>query len=63
MNPDSSSGIYVTASVEDQCRSIAHNRKMKEEEKIKNTNVNAMKRSAPMNQCSKLFKKLLLTSK
>ena len=32
MNPDSSEGIYVTASVEAQCRMIAENRKMKEEE-------------------------------
>ena len=49
MNPDSSSGIYVTASVEAQCRLIAQNRKMKEEEKIKNTKVNALKRDARMN--------------
>ena len=34
MNPDSSSGIYVTASVESQCRLISHNQKMKEEKKI-----------------------------
>ena len=31
MNPDSSAGIYVTASVEAQCRMIAQNRKIKEE--------------------------------
>ena len=49
MNPDSSSGIYVTASAEAQCRLIAHNRKMKEEDKIKNTKVNALKRAARMN--------------
>ena len=29
MNPDSSAGIYVTASVKAQCRLIAQNRKMK----------------------------------
>ena len=29
INPDSSSGIYVIASVEAQCRLIAHIRKMK----------------------------------
>ena len=49
MNPDSSAGIYVTASVESQCRMIADNRKMKEEEKIKNSNVNALKRAARIN--------------
>ena len=48
MNPDSSSGIYVTASVEAQCRMIAENRKIKEEEKIKNSKVNALKRAARM---------------
>ena len=30
MNPDSSAGIYVTTSVEDQCRFIAQKRNMKE---------------------------------
>ena len=30
MNPDSSAGIYVTASVEAQCIMIAQNRKIKE---------------------------------
>ena len=59
MNPDSSSGIYVTASVEDQCRMIAENRKMKEEEKIKNSKVNALKRAARINLRTKLFAKLL----
>ena len=39
-NPDSSSGIYVTTSVEAQCRLISQNRNMKEEENIKNTKVN-----------------------
>ena len=58
MNPDSSAGMYVTASVEAQCRLIDRNRKMKEEEKIKNTKVNALKRAARMNQRAKLFAKL-----
>ena len=43
MNPDSSAGIYFTASVEAQCKLIAQKRKMKEEENIKNTNVNAQR--------------------
>ena len=30
MNHDSSTGIYVTASVEDSCHMIAHNWKMQE---------------------------------
>ena len=59
MNPDSSDGIYVTASVEAQCRLIAQKRKLKEEEKIKNTKVNALKRAARMNQCTKSFAKLI----
>ena len=49
INPDSSARIYVTTSVEDQCRLIAQNRKMKEEENIKNTKVNALKRAARIN--------------
>ena len=32
INSDSSSGIYFTASVEAQCRFIAQNRNMKEED-------------------------------
>ena len=59
MNPDSSSVIYVTASLEAQCRLIAQNRKMKEEEKIKNTKVNALKRAARMKQRVKSFVKLV----
>ena len=59
MNPDSSAGIYVTASVEAQCRFIAQNRKIKEEENIKNTKVNALKRSARINQRAKFFVKLV----
>ena len=62
MNPDSSAGIYVTASVESQCRLIAQNRKMKEEEKIKNTKVNALKRASRMNlratSCAKIVANL-----
>ena len=48
-NPESSASIYVNASVEDQCRLISQNRKMKEEENIKNTKVNALKRAALIN--------------
>ena len=59
MNPDSSTGIYVTASVEAQCRLIAQNRKMKEEEKINNTKVNALKRAAHMNQRATPLAKLV----
>ena len=59
MNPDSSDGIYVTASVEAQCRLIAQNRKMKQEEKTKHTKVNALKRAAHMNQCAKSSEKLV----
>ena len=59
MNPESSDGIYVTSSVEAKCRFIAQNRKMKEEERIKNTKVNALKRAARTNQCSKSFTKLV----
>ena len=61
INPDSSSGIYVTASVEAQCRLIAQNWKMKEEENIKNTKVNALKRAACINQRAKSFAKLVAT--
>ena len=58
LKPYSSSGIYVTASVEAQCRLIAQNWKMKEEEKIKNTKVNALKRAACINQRATSFVKL-----
>ena len=59
MNPDSSAGIYVTASVEAQCRMITENWKIKEEEKIKNSKVNALKRDARMNLRAMLFVKLI----
>ena len=59
MNPDSSVGIYVTASVESQCRMIDENRKIKEEEKIKNSKVNALKRAARMNLRATSFAKLI----
>ena len=59
MNPDSSAGIYFTASVEAQCRVIAHNRNMKEGEKIKNTKENDLKRAARMNLRAMLFAKLV----
>ena len=60
MNPYSSAGIYVTVSVEDQCILIAQDQKMKEEEKIKNIKVNALKRAAHMNQRAKSFEKLFI---
>ena len=59
MNPDSSAGIYVTASVEAQCRIIAENRNIKEEEKIKNSKVNALKRADRINLRATSFAKLL----
>ena len=59
MNPESSAGIYVTASVEAQCRMIAQNQKIKKEEKIKNSKVNALKRAACMNLRTALFAKLV----
>ena len=59
MNPDSSAGIYATTSVEAQCRLISHNWKMKEEQKIKNTRVNALKRAARMNLRATSFTKLV----
>ena len=59
MNPESSAGIYVTASVEAQCRMIDENRKIKEEEKIKNSKVNALKRAARINLRATSFAKLL----
>ena len=59
MNPDSSSGIYVTASVEAKCRMIAKNRKIKEEGKIKNSKVNALKRAARINLRATSFAKIL----
>ena len=46
MNPDYSTGIYVTASVQDKCCIIAQNQKIQKEEK---------KRASKMN----LFKNLL----
>ena len=58
MKPYSSDGIYVTKSAESQCILIAKKRKMKEEEKIKNTKVNTLKRAARMNQRAKSFAKL-----
>ena len=59
MNPDSTSDIYVTASVEAECRLIAQNQKMKEEDKIKMIKVNALKRAAHMNQSGKSPAKLV----
>ena len=59
MNPDSSAGIYVTTSVEAQRRMIAENRKIREEEKIKNSKVNALKRAARMNLRAMSITKLI----
>ena len=59
MNPDSSDRIYVTASVEAQCRLISQNQNMKEEEKTKNTKVNALKRSTCVNQRANSFTRLV----
>ena len=58
MNPDSSAGIYSTALVEAQCRLIAQKQKMKEEEKINNAKLDALKRAACINQRATLFAKL-----
>ena len=59
MIPDSSAGIYITSSVEAQCRMIAENRKIKEEEKINNSKVNALKRAARINLRTTSFALLL----
>ena len=59
MNPDSSDGIYITASVEAQCRLIAQNRKMKEEDNIKNTKVIALIRADRMNLGRTSFTKII----
>ena len=59
MNHDYPAGIYVTASVESQCGLIDKNRNLKEEENINNTKVNALKRSARMNQHATSFAKLV----
>ena len=59
MNHESSAGIYVTALVEAQCIFITQNWKMKEEEKIKNTKVNALKRDAFINKRAASFAKLI----
>ena len=58
MNPDHSAGKYVTVSVEAECRLIYQNRDMKEEEKMENIKVNALKRATHMNQHRKSFAKL-----
>ena len=58
MNPESSAVIYVTASVEAHCRMIAENWKIKEEENIKNSKINALKRAARINLRATSFAKL-----
>ena len=59
MNPDSSAGIYVTVSVEAECKFIAQNQKMKEGGKIKMIKLNSLKRSVCMNKHVKMFVKLV----
>ena len=59
MNPDSSAGIYFTVSLEAQCRLIAQNHNMKDEEKINNTKVNYLKRDAHINQRATSFTKIV----
>ena len=58
-NHESSSGVYVTSSVEAERILIDQNCKMKEEENIKMINVNALKRAAFMNQLRKSFVKIV----
>ena len=60
INPDSLSRIYFTESVKAQFRLIAQNRKMKEVDNIKNKKVNDLKRSAPINQRTRSFAKLVV---
>ena len=59
INPDYPSGIYATESVEADSRLIVQNRKIKEEEKIKNSKVNALKRAARINLRVTSFVKLV----
>ena len=59
MNPEYSSGIYVTASVEDECHMIDHNRKMQEKENIITSKVNVLKNSAHITNHGRSFVKIL----
>ena len=59
MNPDSSSGIYVTASVGSDFHMIAQNQKILEEEKKISSKVNALKKISCVNKSRSSFTKLL----
>ena len=59
MNHEYSAGIYVTASVEDECHMIDQNRKMQEEENIITSKVNVFKKSARITKHGRSFAKLL----
>ena len=56
-NSKSSLGIYVTASVEAECRLVSHHWKMKEEDKIKMIKVNVLKRADRIKQCGSCLRK------
>ena len=59
MNPEYSAGIYVTASMEDECHMIDQNRKMQEEENIITSKVNVFKKSSHITKHRRSFTKLL----
>ena len=59
MNPESSAGIYVTASAEAECHMIAHNQNMREGKKKITSKVNAFKKSARITKRGRSFAKLL----
>ena len=59
MKSVSSSGIYVTASVEAECHMISQNRKMQEEENKRTSKVNALKKYARITKRGISFMKLL----
>ena len=59
MNPEYSAGIYVTASVEDECHMIDQNRKMQEEENIITSKVNVLEKSARITKHGRFFAKIL----
>ena len=55
MNPDSSIGIYVTASVQDEFRMISHNWKMQYEENKRASKVNKFFKTARVTKCGSSF--------
>ena len=59
MNPDSSSGIYFTVSVQDECHMISQNRKMQEEENKRASKLNPLKKSVRITKSGRSFVKLL----